>query len=138
MAIVKPARKYHHQMVHFLRKSFTYADDGSELNVGTIPAGSVIIKPMSGVHVTTVFDAGSTNQADIGYNGGATNAIDDPDRLGTNLALSVAGFVPLDENVGTYLVDVDTNVTVTVDLTGTAATAGAAEVIICYIPDSDD
>ena len=32
----------------------------------------------------------------------------------------------LDENVGTYLVDVDTNVTVTVDLTGTAATTGAA------------
>lgn len=124
------ARQYHTQQVHYLRKSIAYTDNGTALTVGTIPAGSVILKPISGVHVTTAFDAGTNNLLDVG-----SSANDD--LWGTDLALGTANFVPLDEAIGGYLVAADTTITATVALSGTAATAGAAEVVICYIPDND-
>lgn len=137
MAVAKPPRQYHHQMVHFLRKSFTYVDDGSELDVGTIPAGSLIVSPMSGIQVSTAFDAGTGNVADMGTNGGGSGASDDPDAFMTDGALGTVAFVPMDVSAAPYLVTADTNITVSVALTGTAATAGEAEAIVCYIPDSD-
>ena len=118
------------QVVHTLRKSIAYTDDGSVLTVGIIPSGSLILKALSGVHVTTAFNAGTNNFLDIGP---TTN----DDLYGTDLSLATTTFVPLDEAVGTYLVTSDTTIIATVDLTGTAATTGAAEVIICYIPDND-
>lgn len=124
------ARQYPQQMVHFLRKSVTFSDNGTQLTVGKIPAGSLIVKPMSGVQVTTAFNAGTTNVLDIG-----TSSNDD--LFGTDLALGSLAFVPLDEAIGGFLVADDTTVTVTVGLAGTAATTGAAEVVICYIPDID-
>lgn len=137
MAVAKPPRKYHHQMVHYLRKSITYSDNGSELTIGTIPAGSLVHKAMSGVHVTTAFNASAGNVLDVGTNGGATGASDTADLFATDLALGTATFVPLDVATGGFLVTQDTNITCTVALTGTAATAGAGEVVICYIPDGD-
>lgn len=125
------ARQFHTQQVHYLRKGITFADDGLTVTVGTIPAGSLIIKPMSGVAVTTVFNAGSTNVLDIG-----PSTDSGTDLWATDLALGTLAFVPLDEAV-TNLVSVDTVVQAAVDLTGTAATTGAAEIIICYIPDND-
>jgi hypothetical protein len=101
------------------------------ITVGTIPAGSLVLKPISGVAVTTVFNAGTTNVADMG-----PSTDSGTDLWATDLALGTLGFVPLDEAV-TNLVSVDTVVQIAVDLTGTAATTGAAEVIICYIPDND-
>lgn len=124
------ARQYSQQMVHFLRKSITYSDNGTAKTVGVIPSGSLIIKAASGAHVTTVFNAGTTNTLNVG-----TSA--DDDLFGTVLALGTATFVPLDEAVGGYLVTADTTITATVVLSGTAATTGAAEVVICYIPDTD-
>ena len=134
--MVTNARQYHQTMVHYLRKTITYADDGTEVTIGRIPAGSVILKPVSGVMVHTAFNAASTNVLDIGANGGDTGAADDPDRWATDLALGTTTFVPLDEAV-TNRVSQDTIITASVDLTGTAATTGEAEVIICYIPDND-
>ena len=123
-------RQFHTQQVHFLRKSIAYTDNGVALTVGAIPAGALILKAASGIHVTTAFNAGTNNYIDIG-----TSANDD--LYGTDLSGTTATFVPLDEAVGTYLVAADTTITVTVGLTGTAADAGAAEVVICYIPDID-
>lgn len=125
------ARQFHTQQIHYLRKSITYADDGTTVTVGTIPAGSLILKPISGVAVTTVFNAGSTNVLDIG-----PSTDSGTDLWATDLALGTLAFVPLDEAV-TNLVSVDTVVQAAVDLTGTAATTGAAEIIIAYIPDND-
>lgn len=124
------ARQYHTQQVHYLRKTVGYADNGTALTVGEIPSGSLIIKDASGVHVTTAFDAGTTNTLNVG-----TSA--DDNLFGTLLALGTTTFVPLDEAVGGYLVTSDTTITATVVLTGTAATAGSGEVVICYIPDND-
>jgi hypothetical protein len=66
----------------------------------------------------------------------------DDDLYATDLALGTKAFVALDEaatatNVNTWYVSVDTTITTTVALTGTAATAGAATVIIAYIPNND-
>jgi len=119
------ARLYHTDQVHYLAKDFTFADDGSVLSLGYLPAGAVIIKPMSGVAVHVAFNAGTTNVLDIG-----TAANDD--LYGTDLALGSIAFVPLDEAVS-MAVAADTLVTATVDLTGTAATTGSGTVIIAYV-----
>jgi hypothetical protein len=123
------ARQYQMQVVHYLRKTVGFGDSGAQV-VGIIPAGALILKPASGVHVTTAFNAGTTNTLDVG-----TSA--DGDLFGTALALGTATFVPLDEAIGGFLVNADTTITATVTLAGTAATAGSSEVVIAYIPDND-
>lgn len=120
------ARDYSMQMVHFLRKDIAYTDGAVTVTVGTIPAGSVIIKPMSGVHVSTVFNYGTNNRLDVGT---AATA----DLYGTDLALGTAGFVPLDEAVSNY-VSTDTVIKATIDVTGTAGTTGVGQIIIAYVP----
>lgn len=124
------ARQYNTQQVHYLRKGLVFGDNGVARTVGVIPAGSLILKPISGAHITTAFNAGTTNTLNIG-----TSA--DDDLFGTALALGSANFVPLDESIGGFLVAADTTVTATVVLSGTAASTGAAEVVIAYIPDND-
>jgi autotransporter adhesin len=123
------ARQFHTQQIHFLRKSIVFGDNGVALTVGVIPAGSIILKAASGVHVNVAFNAGTTNTLNVG-----TSA--DDDLYGTLLALGTTTFVALDEAV-TYLVAADTTITTTVVLTGTAATTGQGEVYIAYIPDID-
>lgn len=125
------ARQYHQQMIHYLRKGVTFLDDGTTVTVGMIPAGALIVKPISGVAVTQVFNAGTTNVLDIGPSTDAGT-----DLWATDLALGALAFVPIDEAVSN-LVTVDTVVQAAVDLTGTAATTGAAEIVIAYIPDND-
>ena len=129
MAAGSDARQFHTQQIHFLRKSVAFGDDGVELTVGKIPAGSTILKPLSGVNVDVAFNAGSTNVIDIG-----TDA--DADLYGTDLALGSIAFVPLDEAVA-MTVSAETTITATVALGGTAATAGNGEVVIAYVPDID-
>lgn len=124
------ARQYNWQLVHYMRKTISYSDNGTAVEVGVLPAGALIIKPASGVHVTTVFNAGTSNVLDIGVTA-------DDDLFGTDLSLGTATFVPLDEAVGTFLQSSATRITATVTLSGTAATTGSAEVIIAYIPDND-
>lgn len=125
-----PARLLHTQQIHYGRVGVVFGDNGTVKTIVVVPAGSLILKALSGVHVTTVFNAGTANVLDIG-----TSA--DDDLFGTDLALTATNFVPLDEAVGTYLCTSETTITVTLGLTGTAATTGAAEVFIAYIPDND-
>ena len=126
------AREYHTQQVHYLRKTMIFSNE-VETNIGTIPSGSLILKPISGVHVSTAFDATTTNVIDVGFSASP----DDPNYLGTVMDLKTATFVPLDEAVGGYLVTADVTVTATISSTGAASTAGSCEVVICYIPDND-
>lgn len=121
-----PARVLYTQQIHYLRKNVTFADNGTAVTVGVIPSGAQIVKPISGVAVSTAFDAGTSNTLNIG-----TSA--DDNLYATLLAVGATTFVPLDEAVSN-LVAADTTITATVVLTGTAATAGSAEVVIAYIP----
>lgn len=127
--MANPARLTQYQLVHYLRRNITFADTGVVLALGTIPAGSVILKPISGVNVTTVFNAATNNFMDIGT--AATG-----DLYGTDLSLLALGFIPLDEAVN-YYVAVDTDLTATIQLSGGSQTTGAAVVIIAYIPNND-
>lgn len=129
------ARDYNMQMVHYLRRNITFADNGAVKTVGVIPAGAQIVNIVSGVFVTTVFNAGTTNTLDIGTS--ATASL-----YATDLALGTKAFVPLDEaatqtGVNSWYVAADTTITCSVKLSGTAATTGAGVVIIEYIPDND-
>jgi hypothetical protein len=122
---------YATQTVHYLRKNFTYADNGKVLDVGTLPAGAQMLNTISGVFVTTVFNAGTGNVLDIG-----TSA--DDDLYATDLALGTKAFVALDETaatglVNTWYVSTDTKITATPALSGTAATTGAGVIVIAFL-----
>lgn len=120
------ARNDGSQKIHFLRKDIVFGDNGNTLTVGVLPAGAVILKPISGVNVTTVFNAGTNNFMDIGTTGTA-------DLYGTDLSLLVLGLIVLDEAVAFY-VAADTTVTCLLQLSGNAATTGAGQVVIAFIP----
>lgn len=120
-----PARDALYQNIQYIKKRIAFGDTGAKV-IGTLPAGAIVLKPISGAQVLTVFNAATTNVLDIG-----TTA--DDDLYATDLALGAVAFVPLDEAVSTYLT-VDTTFTATYAQTGTAATTGDAWAIIAYIP----
>lgn len=125
------ARQYSYQLVHYLRKSIDYTMNGTTVTIGIIPAGSLVLKPISGVAVITAFNGNSSNVLDIG---GSTDS--GTNNLATQLSLATTTFVPLDEAVGDYLVAADTTLQALVTATASAS-AGAGEIVIAYIPDND-
>lgn len=74
-------RLYHTDQVHYLAKTFTFADDDVVKTVGILPPGALVIE--AGVVVTTAFVGGSP-VADLGTS-------DDPDAYGTALVMTTAG-----------------------------------------------
>lgn len=110
----------------FLRKDITYADGGTTVVIGTLPAGAVIIKAASGVNVSTAFNGNATNTLDIGYStdSGTNN-------LATLLSLATATFVPLDEAVGEFYVASETIISAAVVSTA-AASAGVGQIFIAF------
>jgi hypothetical protein len=124
------ARRTTDQHIHYLRKAITYLDDGLTVNVGTLPAGAQIIKPISGVAVNVAFNGGSTNTLDIGRS--TDTGTND---LATILALGTIGFIPIDEVVSN-LISTDTLIQAKVVSTATAS-AGSGVIIIAYALDND-
>ncbi len=124
------ARKFSLQAIHYLRKRITYANDGQTVDIGTLPDGALILKPLSGVSVNVAFNGGATNTLDIGPSTDTGTNL-----WGTLLALGTIAFVPLDEAV-TLLVSGDTKVQAKVVSTA-AASAGDATIVIAYIPNND-
>lgn len=120
-----PARDIGYGVLQFIRKRLTFADNGKAVIIGTIPAGALIIKPISGVQVNVVTNAGTNNQIDIGHT-------TDADYYGTAVSTATATFAPFDEAVTQY-VAADTTITATLGLTGTAATTGDVEVVVGFV-----
>jgi hypothetical protein len=124
------ARQYHQSLVHYLRADFNVAEadvsGGTTKTLGVIPAGSVIIKPMSGFATHVAFD--DTTVVDIGD--GTTI-----DLYATNLATSSIGFVAIDEAVANK-VYVDTTIRCNVAGNG-SVTVGNGSAIICYTLDNE-
>jgi hypothetical protein len=126
-----PARQYHTQQTHYLRKSITFSNLGTTVDVGVVPAGAIIID--AGVIVTTAFNSGTTDVLDIG-----TSA--DTDGFATDLDLRTAGRIVADEmatsnDLGPFATD--TTIKAELAATGTAASAGAGEIYVAFIPDND-
>lgn len=124
-----PARDAGTQQVHFIRKTLGVSDMAKVVKLGTIPAGALILKALSGVQVNTVFNSATTTTLNIGS--AANGAL-----YGTALDVkTAAAFVPLDEVVS-MAVATDTELTATLAETGAAATAGSAVVVIAYLPNN--
>jgi hypothetical protein len=123
------ARRLETQQVHYLHKQITFADLGTVVTVGYLPANASVIG--GGVHVTTAFNSSGTDLLDVGFIGSTT----DDDAYATDLTLAAVGFIVLDELAAT------TNIKQTVDATVTCspaqsvadATAGVAEVYVTYV-----
>jgi len=124
-----PARELPYQVIHYLRKTVTFSDDGTALDVGWLPAGAFIVKSLSGFTPTTDFN-GTTPTLDVGTAADGdyyATALD----IDTNLT-----FVPIDEAVS-HLVAADVKITTTFNSGAADATTGSGELIIAYIPDND-
>lgn len=127
------ARQYATQQVHYLRKRITFADEGTEVTVGTIPAGASVIG--GGVHIVTAFD--DTSTIDVGFKDGSST--DDPNAYATALVATAVKFITLDELAATTNVQqtVDHLVTVTLNDGSGNVSAGAADVIVTFVVDND-
>lgn len=129
------ARQYNYQLVHYKRFAVTYADSGisSGVRVATLPASAIILG--TDVHVTTAFNAVSTNVLTVGGNSSSYNdiiAAGDVDETATGLTQNVK---PTGSSLGVIAADRDVYVKYT--QTGTAATTGLAQVIIKYAVNND-
>jgi hypothetical protein len=127
------ARFYETQQVHYLRKRITFADFGTTVTVGTIPAGASVIG--GGVHIVTAFNSSGTDLLDVGFIGSTTDA----DGYATDLTLAAVGFIVLDELAATTNIQqtVDTTVTCAPAQSVADATAGVADVIVTFVVDND-
>lgn len=122
------ALKYHTKQIHYLIKEVNYSDGASAVvTVGKVPANSVVLNAYA--VVTTAFNAGTGNVMDIGTSG-------DEDGLATDIALGTIGRISADEfaTSNDLYVTSDTTFTATLALTGTAASAGKAFVVIEFAP----
>jgi hypothetical protein len=119
------------QNVHFIGRDIAYNTAGigtaDTVKVGRIPAGSMLMPAQ--VRITTVFNAATTNVLTVGANASANTDIVAAGELnegatgvtivGTGAALTFAN---------------DTDIYVRYTQTGTAATTGAATILIPYFP----
>lgn len=122
------ARQYHQAVIHYLRKQITFED--TTVTVGILPAGALLLKLQSSANVTTAFDAGTSNTIHVG-----TTA--DNDLYATGLAAGTVAQVPFDEFTAGNLLSADTTITATYNKSGTAPTAGSAEIVVAYTVDND-
>lgn len=122
-----PARDFGYQVTQVLSKPIAFSDGATAVvTVGRLPAKALVIN--AGVVVTTAFNAGTGNVLDIG-----TTA--DPDGFATDIALGTIGRIAGDEFATSddlYSTG-ETDITATLALTGTAATAGAGIVFVEFI-----
>ncbi len=118
------------QQVHYLSADFSTAEadasGGTTKTLGIIPAGSLIVKPMSGFQTNVAFD--DTTVVDIGTS--VTG-----DLYATNLVTTSIAFVALDEAV-TMKVSSDTTIVCNVAGNG-SVTTGQGTAIVCYIPKNE-
>ncbi len=120
------ARQFHTQQVHYLRRrvNFNDAGIGTGTLVGTLPAGSMIVS--QNVRVSTAFNAGTTNALNVGTTAGGTQLFTD--------AATAGARTPTIANLS-FAADQD--IFVQYAQTGTAASAGVADIVIGYVPNND-
>lgn len=135
---VNDAQQYHQNMVHYLRKDFTFADAGSTLSMGWLPAGAVVIG--GGVVVSTAFNSGTSDVVDLGYrNSAESGTSDDTDEWMTDGNLTAAGWITADEidaSVAELYFPDGAEAVVAYASAGTAPTAGAAHAYVQYLVDN--
>jgi hypothetical protein len=129
------ARKNDIQLVHYLRFKVNFNDTGIASGVGmqTLPQGALIVG--TDVFVTTLFNAGTTNVFVVGTTAAGTDIV-----AAADVTEGTAGaYLNCKPNAATSWVPLpaDTQVFATYTQTGTAATTGAAYVVVKYVVDND-
>lgn len=130
-------RQHHHQLTHYIRKAVAWDDAGVGANdgilAGVLPAGAIVLR--SGAHVSTPFNAGTTNVLTFGSAAGSSAdllASGDVDETSAGLTTGVA---PTSGMIGPLAAD--TEVFVKYAFTGANPSAGLAQVFVEYIVDND-
>lgn len=130
-AIVNPGQR----TATVFTKNVAYNTPGiaSAIAIGIIPAGSIIVPSLTGIFVTTVFNAGATNVLTLGTSTTATELLGaGAVTEGTKGAYFVAeGASGIAGDV--LVVTAETTIYVKFTESGTAATTGAATVMVGFI-----
>ncbi len=122
------ARQFHTQQIHYLRTLINYNDaDIGGRKIGTIPAGSNILR--TNTVASTANNAGTSATLSVGFSAAAAT-----DLVNATSVASATANVVTQAPSGKALVSSDTDIYVTLAMSGTAATAGVAEVIVEYAP----
>lgn len=124
-----PGRDVGYQVDQVLRKTVNYSDTAPVI-IGGLPANAVVVN--GSVHVTTAFNAGSTNVISIGYTDATASAAS---AFASAMACGALGTTPFDDLSTSAALPLSraTNVTATYAQTGSAATTGACEVVVRYV-----
>lgn len=119
-------RFIHTQQIHFYRKRVNYNDAGIGVGVifATMPAGAMLTA--LNVRVNTAFNAATTNALNVGTTAGGTQIFTDVATAGARS--------PAIPNISFA---VDTDLFLQYAQTGAVATAGQADIVINYAPNSD-
>ncbi len=121
----QPARDAGYQNLQYFHKHIVFSDTIATYRF-RIPAYSIIMPALTGVDTQIVYNAGTNNRIQVGIDGAVS-------KYGLNLTLATLGFAPIAVAVG-HRVTVDTDVLFTVDVTGTAATTGEADLLLVFRP----
>ncbi len=123
-------RQFQKQAVHYLRRNIVFGDADTAKVVGYLPPRALVIG--GGIVVTTGFNAAGNDYIAVG-------SADDPDGFSDDTDVATIGnivFNAMATSDDLYSTSPVT-VTATYTYTSTAPTAGAAEVWVKYLPDSD-
>ena len=121
------------QQVPYFRASVAFSTvnigTAGKVPLGTLPAGAIVTHAI--VKVTEAFNAATTNVLTVGTAAAADAVLAaadiDETVVQTTVTFAAAG----------YKVSVDTPLFVKYAQTGTAATAGAADIILFFVPNND-
>src|SRR5262245_49384607 len=120
---LRPPGNTNFEYMHFISGRLIAAQGVLSITVGSIPANGVLVPSFSSILVTQAFNAGATNTVSIGY-AGSPNAFANAVNVGT------VGFKTL--NGTETFREVESAVVATFAQSGTPATSGEAQIILCY------
>lgn len=132
---VNDAQCYHTNQVHYVWASVAYTDS-SAVSLGWIPKNATVTDAY--MIVTTAFNAATTNTMDIGFRNAGDGTADDTDEFATAIAAGTAGKISEDAmaTAGDLYFPEGAEMVATYAQSGTAATAGAARVVVEYVVDN--
>ena len=123
---------YEGAQVRYLSRIVTFAD--GTVSLGWLPGNSFVID--AGVNVRTAFNAGTNNHLNIGQRNSvegrtaAANTYTGTPLAGQTLGTQKAGSIT---GTGAFHYAAPVEITATYAPTGTAATAGVAQVFVAYV-----
>jgi hypothetical protein len=125
------ARRYQTNQEHYITAQVAFNTTGitTGIVIGTLPASAIVTRWV--VHVTTAFNAATTNVLEVGTNSATFNDIAATASTVAGTAGVKSGDAAGSTARGRFAAD--TPVRAIYTQTGTAATTGAAEIIVFYV-----